>query len=916
MKQSIINWRKNDMMQVTIINIVIMFVFFVLFSYAASFTIKRFTVDYYDEMMYSANDRFSQQFDQVLNELNDLSFHASNQVELISDNPVVKRQALKELINYSPMVDYGFIVDRDLTVQAAVFYGSASSSDYQLDKVNFVDEPYLQQAQSINKSNLLEFLIPLDNEQLHLFIDLNENNRLQDFFHSLSFSNEFYVGIYNEKQELIYSYDDFSETYQEKIEYFYNEEDKATAILAPIDSIHVIREEDLDFIIATQQLNQKGWSLALFVPEVLTQQFMTGIYKTLLPILIVMTLLFLIIILYAYYRSQRPYRALVEAIDVLADGDYTHRIQHTNNNTSIGRINYKFNQMANELEKSQLILQRNEQELAKQKDFLNRIINTSPMMIYTMTRDGVYQLVNDRYAKRFDFKAKEMQGRHALSVTNDIPVTHYHLKLHQSILISNKPTTYEDRQLLSDGSIDWYRVTKQAIDSVSGKDKEILMVATDITEIKENQELIEHQAYHDELTGIGNRKLFKKVVSEAIEQTDQDNEGFAVLFLDLDRFKYVNDTFGHDAGDNLLIDVSNRIQSSINERDYVFRFGGDEFTVLTYFTDDRQQVTDLAKTIIHALTKPYTFNDHSFIVTASIGISLYPKHSQSLNELTKYADLSMYQAKQQGKNTFRFYTPALETEISHQIQLETDLFQALDRDELYVVYQPILDTQTKQICAVEALLRWQHTKLGAIGPNVFIPIALKNGLMEQFSKYLMQEAAQTIAHYNKQHQQPIKLHVNLTEQEFRNEKTIVSIKQQFLMANLSLNTLVIEINEKLSKDKWKDLKERLSIFLTEGIQVAIDSFGDHYLSLRQLNTLPFSIIKLSQDTLHEALNDDDSLNGYTRLISLAKKLKLRIIQEGVETEEEVRFIESMKLNAYQGFFISQPLTKEEFEQDY
>lgn len=890
--------------------------FFVLFSYAAAFTIERFTVDYYDEMMYSANQRFSQQFDRVLTELDDLTFHAGSQVKLQSNAQPIKRQALKELINYSPMIDYGFIVDQEKVVQASVLYGSASASDYQLKTIAFVDEPYLQKAQTIKKENLLELLIPLNGEQLHLFIDLSANNTLQDFFHSLSFAESFYVGIFNDADELIYNYDLLVDNDEENIDSFYKNRENFSLLSSSDEAVNVLHHEDSHFMIATQQLSREGWTLALFVPEVLAEQFMASIFDTLVPILIVLAILFLMIMLYAYYRSQKPYQALIEAIDELSDGDYTHRIRYTNHNTRIGTINHKFNEMAHELEKTRLAIKKNEQQLASQKDFLDRIINVSPIMIYTMNTDGIYTLVNNQYAALFGFKAKSMLGRHALNVTNDIQATHYHLKLHKSILLSDQVTTYEDQQILPDGEVRWYRVTKQPIESIEGKGKEILMVATDITEIKENQALIEHQANHDELTGIGNRKYFKAIVDEAIKQTDQDNEGFAVMFLDLDRFKYVNDTFGHDAGDKLLIDVASRIKAVINDRDYVFRFGGDEFTVLTYFTEDRQEVTELAKKIIHTLTKPYTFYNQSFIVTASIGISLYPKHSQSLNELTKYADLSMYQAKQQGKNTFRFYTPALETEVSQHIQLETDLFQAIDRQELYVVYQPIIDTVTKEIRAVEALLRWQHNKLGAIAPNVFIPIAEANGLMPQFSQFLLTEATHTLFTYNQHHDHTIKLHINLTEKECRDEKTFASIKRQFESINMTLDHLVIEINENLTRDKCKNLKNKLSAYQKAGVQVAIDSFGDHYLSLRQLRTLPFKIIKLSQGTLHDALGDEEGLTSYKRLIKLAKELNLMIIQEGVETAEEVELITSSELDAYQGFFISQPLTKQQFEQDY
>lgn len=638
MKRLLTHWRKSNLIKATFFNIAIMFSFFVVFSYATSYTIEQFTVEYYDEMMYSASQRFSQQFDRIILELDELSLAIRQHSYLTTDNLSDKDDALLEVIQYSPMVDDGFIIDEHRTIQSSVFHSTVNISDLDLTAISFVSEPYLQKAKTIEKDNLLELLIPLEDAQLHLFINLANNDTLPTFFHSLSFSDEFYIAIYNENQDLVFTYDELSTNNEREL---FDIKNQQVAVNDATDRLMVTHDEASHFMMATQPLIKDGWTLTLFVPEILTKQFITSIFKTLLPILVILAMLFFIIILYVYYRSQKPYQALIEAIDELSEGDYTHRIRLTNENTRIGVINTKFNHMVQELEKSRLALSKNERALASQKDYLDRIINVSPMMIYTINEEGIYTLVNDKYAHLFGCNGKEMVGKHALNVTKDKAATHYHLKLHRSILLSGETITYEDKQAMPDGSERWYRITKQPIKDLTSGALEVLMVATDITEIKQNQEKIEYQAHHDDLTGIGNRKLFKTIVQQAIEQTDQDNEGFAVMFLDLDRFKYVNDTFGHDAGDQLLIDVAKRIETVKKETDYVFRFGGDEFTILSYFKDSRQEVTELAKKIIQSLTKPYTFNGHSFIVTASIGISLYPKHSQSLNELTKYADLSM-----------------------------------------------------------------------------------------------------------------------------------------------------------------------------------------------------------------------------------------------------------------------------------
>lgn len=908
--------QKKSFFKILLLNFSIVSFLAIALIWASSAILTNFTKDYYDEMIISTTERFNHHFNVLTDELEGLVSHAETQERLLSRDRLEKRAGLLDLIRYSNMVDYGLVINEDQLIEVSVFHGTVGANDIDETEVVRVDEPSLERARMIAKPNLLEYIIPLPqtNEQLHLFIDLSINQTMQSFFQSISFANDYYLAILDRAEQPVYTYNALANPNPlDHLKPLVHETLNQTT--HPFEP-RLMHDETSGYAVSHQTLARTDWHLLLIVPEHLSQQFISDLNQLLLPVLIGLSVLLFLVISIVTYRNQRPYQQLLTAIQAVSSGDYQHRIDAVNPNQQIGSINQQFNEMVHQLEQYRYDVFKKEDSLQRQKAFLDRIINTSPTLIYTMTVDGRYTMVNNSYASVYGLTPEEMVGKNIKGIKalmhrakKDITINHHILDTHASM-------EYEDHHVGTNGVEHWYQVIKQPFLGLSGNETEILLIATDITTIREQQALIEHQVYHDELTAIGNRKLFKKQIKAAIDMSDQGNNSFAVMFLDLDRFKYVNDTFGHDAGDQLLIEVAHRIEATLGEKDQVFRFGGDEFTIIANYDESRLEINELANQLIRALTQPYLFDGHAFVVTASIGISLYPKHTQTINELTKFADLSMYQAKQQGKNTYRIYTKELQTEVSQAIRLETDLYQAVARDEILVKYQPIFSKDTQALVAVEALIRWEHSKLGLISPQTFLPISEQNGLIHSIGLSAIKDAINTVAEYNQQHTVPIDLHINLSETQLLNMLTHDRIEQLTNDYGLATEHLVIEVEETLVTKLKSPVQKILMMYQTSGFRIAIDHFDENYITSQKLKRLPVNVIKISQTVLNDLLDSTADLAAFQRMIEHAHTLNIRVIQEGIETEEQARYLLAYPIDAWQGFLFSQPLTKDYFKQLY
>lgn len=425
-------------------------------------------------------------------------------------------------------------------------------------------------------------------------------------------------------------------------------------------------------------------------------------------------------------------------------------------------------------------------------------------------------------------------------------------------------------------------------------------------EIDHKNQQIDFYANHDFLTGLPNRILFKERCRAALEQSKQLQQSAAILFLDLDRFKIVNDMFGHSTGDDLLRAVSRRLQQHIRFGDTVSRIEGDEFALMLG-NASRDEAARIAQLLLDELSKPFVLEGNEFFVTPSIGISLYPGDAADEETLVKHADTAMYQAKEMGRNHYRFYTSDMNERIAKRLRLEKGLRKALDRDELTVHYQPQVDLTTGEITGIEALLRWRHPELGIVSPADFIPLAEENGMIIPIGEWVLRRACTQNKAWLDAGLSPMRIAVNLSARQFQQSNLVDVIQQVLLDTGLPPYYLDLEITESVAMFNESYVIAKLQDLKNLGIKISIDDFGTGYSSLSYLKKFPIDALKIDKSFVSEVMNDKDDAEIIATIISMARNLKVAVIAEGVENEEQLQFLRSQKCTEAQGYLFSKPL---------
>ena len=425
---------------------------------------------------------------------------------------------------------------------------------------------------------------------------------------------------------------------------------------------------------------------------------------------------------------------------------------------------------------------------------------------------------------------------------------------------------------------------------------------------------IEYLAYHDGLTALPNRSLFNKLLSQAISQAQRSNKQLAVAFIDLDRFKQINDTLGHEAGDELLKEVAGRLKACLRESDIVARLGGDEFVVLLTDLDEEKYAATVAQKIINTIARPFVLLGQEFRVTASIGISAYPLDGPDEQTLTKNADIAMYQAKTDGKNNFQFYSEKLNANSLERLTLESTLRHALERGEFQLHYQAKRDIGTGQITGMEALLRWQNPDLGMVAPMQFIQVAEETGLIVPIGKWVLQTACLQNVTWQKQGLQHLKIAVNLSARQFFDEHLLRDVAATLQSTGMQASLLELEIHESLLiQDIDKTLKILTSLKAL-GVKIAIDDFGAGFSSLSMLQRFPLDTIKIDRSYIRDIATQGEDSNLTQAIIAMGKNLSLTVVAQGVETKEQADFLRDHACDEIQGFYFNRPLPPDLFKQ--
>lgn len=415
----------------------------------------------------------------------------------------------------------------------------------------------------------------------------------------------------------------------------------------------------------------------------------------------------------------------------------------------------------------------------------------------------------------------------------------------------------------------------------------------------------------DPLTHLYNRLQFEKTLKAKLSEADRHKTNIALMYIDLDHFKTINDTIGHHIGDLLLIEVANRIKSCVRLEDVVARLGGDEFTVICSYLNNPEEAVVIAKKIIEILEQPYNLNNNIVRISACIGIAYYPAKGTNKENLIQNADIAMYHAKEMGRNNYQIYSKELTERYKQQLTLEKDLQFALEKKDLFINYQPIYHLANKNIIGIEALVRWQHAEFGLISPAIFIPLAEETGLILKIGDWVINEVIQQAASWRANGATSVKIYINLSLQQLLQDNFIKSIKKTLKECNFPAAQIEFELSENAFSSITPQLKNIFEQFQKMGVGLAIDNFGTHFPSLSILGTLPVSTLKIDKRFMVDVIKDFKNNIIVKSLVALGNNQHLNVIAEGIQSEEQLQFLLSTGCQQGQGFYLSNPLTTRE-----
>lgn len=590
------------------------------------------------------------------------------------------------------------------------------------------------------------------------------------------------------------------------------------------------------------------------------------------------------------------------------------QLQITEHNEELRNVNQKLKSEIDERIKI-------EQQLASTNHKLISIINNSSALISLKDMEGRYDMVNEAFKKHLKLKLNDIIGKTDRDIFTE-DTAEIIKNSDQQVIQSKQPLQCEEILPSIEGD-HYYLCVKFPLFDDKGGVYRICSICTDITERLQSQSKILYLAQYDLLTDLPNRSLFIDRLEQAISRTPWHKDHIAVLFIDLDKFKAINDTLGHDVGDQLLIEVSKRLKSKIRKGDSVCRLGGDEFSILLTELANENDITRIAENILTSLSEPYMINGRELIVTSSIGISRSPLDASEVHLLMKKADIAMYKAKNLGRNRYCFYLKEDDARASEQLALEVDMRKMLttDKVQLFLLYQPKVDINSGESTSVEALVRWLHPTKGVIPPSEFIPLLEETGLIIEAGKWILHEACRFASRANNMGYK-VKVAVNLSSRQLKQDDLLDMIQETLTTTACQPNWLELEVTEGVIIDDFEHVKTILDAISALGVSLAIDDFGTGYSSLSYLKHLPFNTLKIDRSFIVDAPTNSKDKAIVTTIAQLAYNLDMTVVAEGVETNEQYHVVKSVikehekKQNQIQGFIFSKPLSEYELLNEF
>ncbi len=532
--------------------------------------------------------------------------------------------------------------------------------------------------------------------------------------------------------------------------------------------------------------------------------------------------------------------------------------------------------------------------------------------------DGFVTSWNHASQEMFGYSADEIIGKH---------ISMIHLKKNLSIFpdireefMKNGEFRIELELITKSKNLIFVSLTLSLLKDENGIPTNIVGYSQDITkrkkaekELKKQKDILDHQAHHDALTNLPNRALFNDRLEQGIEKAKRNKKSMALLFIDLDHFKEINDSLGHAVGDEILKVTSKRLKNVIRDGDSLARLGGDEFTIILDNLAQGQDASLLAQKILKVLAQPIIIENHELYVSSSIGISLFPQDGDLAVNLLKYADSAMYKAKDNGRNNFQFYSAEMTELAFERVVMETALRSAIVNEELIVYYQPQVDATNNKLIGMEALVRWQHPTMGLVSPNKFIPLAESTGLIVEIDQYVMRTAMKQMTIWQEKGLSTGILYMNLAVKQLQQKDFIEILKNLMKETECKAQCIGLEVTEGQIMTNPQEAIIILKGISDLGIELAIDDFGTGYSSLSYLKKLPIDKLKIDQSFVRDLPDDEEDAGITNAVIALAKSLNLKIIAEGVETKEQKEFLVENGCNNIQGYLYSKPVSASEME---
>jgi diguanylate cyclase (GGDEF)-like protein/PAS domain S-box-containing protein len=496
----------------------------------------------------------------------------------------------------------------------------------------------------------------------------------------------------------------------------------------------------------------------------------------------------------------------------------------------------------------------------------------------------------------------------------------------QTVINTKKATTFECRVITASNQQRFISQQVEPIEDHKGNLISLIGTVQDITERKEQDHKIRHLAYYDEVTQLPNRVFFLKFLANTLELSQRNNRNFAVLFLDLDGFKGVNDTYGHQIGDQLLLEISQRLTEGLRCSDIasryfdhfdhkidVARLGGDEFTILLNELTRPEDAATVAERIQRWVTEPVALGDRLIHIGVSIGIAVYPYDGEDADTLLKNADIAMYHAKKLGKGNYQFFHEAMAIKAKKRLEMETYMHHAVAKNELRLHYQPIVDVSSGQLIGAEALLRWESPQLGFLPPNDFIFLAEENGLINKYGEWAIREVCRQYKLWQQQGLGELTIAVNMSSLQFNQPSFVTTVAEIIQEYDVNPAFLTFELTESMMMADTENMLKKLNALKSLGVKLAIDDFGTGYSSLRYLNRFPLDSLKIDRSFVKELPVSADAIAIVNAILALAKALNLSTIAEGVETSQQNTFLQNTTCDAVQGFYFSKPMPVDEFQ---